>query len=77
MNWKKAKLLYDVLAVIGFVLMVAGVWLGRTWSVIVGVVFMAACAFVSLKWCRCPHCGAYLGRMSKVSNHCPECGGEL
>jgi len=77
LNHKKAKILYDVLAVIGFILLLAGYWDKLDWLSALGLVFMAACVFVSLKWNRCPHCHAYLGRSARASNHCPECGEEL
>lgn len=41
------------------------------------VLFLVAHLIVTLIWWRCPHCNAYLHKLSMFATHCPFCGEKL
>lgn len=46
-------------------------------GVLLLVVSFVAYFIVNLIWWRCPHCDAYLHKLSMFATHCPYCGEEL
>jgi len=46
------------------------------WLMYAGALLLIAGFVVMLAFCRCPHCGIYLGRNTNAS-FCPHCGEKL
>lgn len=75
-DYKQAENLCFWLALGGCAALGFGARLDAVVLMVFGLVLLVCALYVMLRFCRCPHCGAYLGRASKAS-FCPHCGEKL
>lgn len=73
MNHKDARILRDVLMVIGLIVMLAG-YLYSPLTVI-GAIVMCSCLIPDFLYNKCPHCNKRLGR--NTGPFCQHCGAKL
>ena len=77
MNYRKSFYLLWVLFMVGVALMYAYVAMGALPLAYVGVLCMIAGFLQTVKFFRCPHCGALWRIRGGIPKVCPECGREI
>ena len=77
MNYRKSFYLLWILFAVGLVLMYAYVASGAMPLAYVGVLCMIAGFLQTVKFFRCPHCGALWRIRGGIPKVCPECGKEI
>lgn len=75
-DYKQAESLGFWLAIPGAVVIGVAANLESAIPWIVGIALIAAGLATMFRFCRCPHCNAYLGRNTNAS-YCPRCGEKL
>lgn len=73
MDYKDARILRDILMVLGFVVMLAGYL--YTPLTFIGAIVMISCLIPDFLYNRCPHCKKRLGRNG--GTFCQHCGGKI
>lgn len=73
MDYKDARILRDILMVLGFVVMLAGYL--YTPLTFIGAIVMLFCLIPDFLYNRCPHCKKRLGR--NVGTFCQHCGEKI
>lgn len=73
MDYKDARILRDILMVLGFVVMLAGYL--YTPLTFIGAIVMISCLIPDFLYNRCPHCKKRLGRNG--GTFCQHCGRKI
>lgn len=75
MNHKTANNIFIIAIGLGAIISGLGSTNGTQWLAVLGVVIMCGGLMVKIRYCRCPHCGGFIGRSS--GEFCQFCGKKL
>ena len=75
MKAKTANNIFMIALVAGAIISGLGSTNGTQWLAILGMVIMCGGLIIKVLYCRCPHCGGFIGRSS--GEFCQYCGKKL